>query len=145
MSITIREIRRSDYEQAAAIWRHVLDIENATVESVTETYRGMETNGDYCTYVAEADGKVVGLAAAVKVLAVGHPGGYVKMNGIGVIPEYRGRGIGKMLMERIERMAVESGAPYIGLASGLRRTDAHAFYRKLGYRETSYWFRKNLA
>ena len=145
MSITIRRIRQSDYGQAAAIWRDVLDIKNATDESVAETYQEMEKNSDYCTYVAEDDGKIVGLAAAVKVLAVGHPGGYIKMNGIGVIPEYRRRGIGKMLMDRIEQMAVEAGAPYIGLASGLRRTDAHTFYRSLGYRETSYWFRKNLA
>ena len=144
MSIIIRKIRSGDYEQAAAIWRNVLDIENATAESVTEIYREMETNSSYCTFVAEDDGKVVGLAAVVKVLAIGHPGGYIKMNGIGVIPEYRRRGIGKMLMDRVEEMAVESGAPYVGLASGLRRTDAHAFYRSLGYRETSYWFRKNL-
>ena len=67
------------------------------------------------------------------------------MNGIGVLPEYRRRGIGKMLMDRVEKMAVETGAPYIGLASGLGRTEAHAFYRSLGYRETSFWFRKNLA
>ena len=145
MSITIRRIRQSDYGQAAAIWRDVLDIENATDESVAETYQEMEKNSDYCTYVAEDDGKIVGLAAAVKVLAVGHPGGYIKMNGIGVLPEYRRQGIGKMLMEQVEELAVESGAPYVGLASGLRREEAHAFYRSLGYRETSYWFRKNLA
>lgn len=145
MGITIRRIRESDCGQAAAIWRDVLDIVNATPESVAGIYREMEKNSDYRTYVAEADGKVVGLVAAVKVLAVGHPGGYIKMNGIGVLPEYRRRGIGKMLMDRVEKMAVETGAPYIGLASGLGRTEAHAFYRSLGYRETSFWFRKNLA
>ena len=145
MGIIIRKVQQSDCAQAAAIWRDVLDIENATEESVAAIYREMEKDRNYCTFVAEDDGKIVGLAAAVKVLAIGHPGGYIKMNGIGVLPEYRRQGIGKMLMERVEALAVESGAPYVGLASGLRREVAHAFYRSLGYRETSYWFRKNLA
>ena len=101
MGITIRRIRESDCGQAAVIWRDVLDIVNATPESVAEIYREMEKNSDYRTYVAEADGKVVGLAAAVKVLAVGHPGGYIKMNGIGVLPEYRRRGIARELLRRV--------------------------------------------
>lgn len=142
--ITIRKIQQNDYAPAAAIWREVLGVRNATDESVSVTYEQMKQDDRYCTFVAEADGKIVGLAAAVKVLAIGHPGGYVKMNGIGVLPEYRGQGIGKMLMRQVEQMAVESGSPYIGLASGLSRTDAHAFYRSLGYRETSFWFRKSL-
>ena len=144
MNVTIREIRKDDYAQAAAIWRDVLDIFNATDESVAEIYGQMEQDGRYRTFVAEADGRIVGLAAAVKVLAVGHPGGYIKMNGLGVIPEYRRRGIGRMLMEQVGQFAAEQGAPYVGLASGIGRTEAHAFYERLGYQKTSYWFRKSL-
>ena len=142
--ITIRDIRESDYSQVAAIWRDVLDLPNATDEIVSETYEQMKQDSNYRTFVAEADGQIVGLAAAVKVLAIGHPGGYVKMNGLGVLPVYRKRGIGRMLLERVEQMAAEIGAPYVGLASGIHRTEAHAFYERMGYRKTSWWFRKNL-
>ncbi|MBR5345064.1 MAG: GNAT family N-acetyltransferase [Clostridia bacterium] len=142
--ITIREIRESDYSQVAAIWRDVLDLPNATDEIVSETYEQMKQDSNYRTFVAEADGRIVGLAAAVKVLAIGHPGGYVKMNGLGVLPAYRKQGIGRMLLERVEQMASEMGAPYVGLASGIRRTEAHVFYEHMGYRKTSWWFRKNL-
>ena len=144
MTIVIRKIRQSDYQAAAALWREVLGIRNATDESVRETYELMKHDDRYVTFVAEADGKIVGLAAAVKVLAIGHPGGYVKMNGIGVMPEYRRQGIGKKLMERVEQFAVEQGAPYVGLASGISRVEAHAFYGSIGYQKTSYWFRKSL-
>ena len=143
-TVSIRRIEKSDYAAVASIWRDVLDIRNATEEHVTAVYEQMATDGRYCTFVADADGKVVGLAAAVKVLAIGHPGGYVKMNGLGVLPEYRHRGIGRQLMDQVERWAVEQGAPYVGLASGTGRTEAHNFYEHLGYRKTSYWFRKNL-
>ena len=144
MKIVIRKISQSDVQAAAAIWREVLDVRNATDEIVAETDSVMEHDDRYITFVAEADGKIAGLAAAVKVLAIGHPGGYVKMNGIGVLPEYRGQGIGKQLMEHVERVAVEQGAPYVGLASGISRAEAHAFYEHIGYRKTSYWFRKSL-
>ena len=144
MEITVRPIQKSDYPAAAAIWRDVLDIINATDESVAETYEQMARDENYATFVAKAQGKVVGLVTAVKVLAVGHPGGYVKMNGLGVIGEYRHQGIGKLLMDRVEEWAVKQGAPYVGLASGIRRTDAHAFYEHIGYQKTSFWFRKNI-
>ena len=144
MKAVIRKIRQSDYAAVAGIWREVLDIRNATVEHVTETYKAMRHDDGYVTYVAEADEKIVGLVTAVKVLAIGHPGGYVKMNGIGVLPEYRHQGIGKALMEHVERFAVKQGAPYVGLASGINRVEAHAFYGNSGYQKTSYWFRKNL-
>ncbi len=143
-TVSVRRIAKSDYAAAAAIWRDVLDIRSATEEHVAATYEQMAPDDRYCTFVAAADGKVVGLAAAVKVLAIGHPGGYVKMNGLGVLPEYRRRGIGRLLMDQVERWAVEQGAPYIGLASGTGRKEAHAFYEHLGYQKTSYWFRKNL-
>ena len=144
METAIRKIRQSDYKAVAAIWREVLDIRNATDENVTGTYEAMRHNDDYVTFVAETEGRIIGLATAVKVLAIGHPGGYVKMNGIGVLPEYRHQGIGKKLMEHVEHFAMEQGAPYVGLASGINRVEAHAFYGNSGYQKTSYWFRKRL-
>ena len=144
MTIVIRKISQSDYTAVAAIWREVLDIRNATDEHITETYEAMQTDDRYVTFVAEADGRIVGLAAAVKVLAIGHPGGYVKMNGIGVLQEYRRQGIGKMLLEQVEQFTMEQGALYVGLASGIKRIEAHTFYENCGYQKTSYWYRKSL-
>ena len=49
-----------------------------------------------------------------------------------VLPEYRGRGVGVQLM----REMVEKG-PYADLRWILHTRDAHALYRKLGFREPS--------
>ncbi len=142
--VTIREIEEKDYLPVAAIWRDVLDLPTATDGIVAETYEKMKADSRYRTFVAETDGKVVGVAATVWVLAIGHPNGYIKMNGLGVLPEYRHQGIGLLLMNRVEKLSRECGAPYIGLASGIKRTEAHDFYEHMGYQKTSYWFRKNL-
>ena len=118
MQVTIRPIQESDYAAVSAIWRDVLDIYNATEQSVAEIYAQMAQDNHYHTFIAETDGKVVGLVTVVKVLAIGHPGGYIKMNGLGVLPEYRRLGIGKMLMDRVEQLALQEGAPQIERAGG---------------------------
>lgn len=144
MNIIIREIESRDYKAVAAIWRDVLDIPSASDEVVAQTYEQMKGDDRYHTYVADVDGRVVGLTTAVEVMAIGYLHGYIKMNGLGVLPEFQGQGIGRMLMERVEKLTDECGADAIGLASGIRRTGAHEFYEHLGYSKTSYWFRKRL-
>ena len=142
MNIVIREIESKDYVPAAAIWRDVLGFSSVTDESVIQTYEKMKSDDRYRTFVADVDGEVAGFATTVVTLAVDHPNGYIKMNGLAVLPAFQRHGIGRMLMERVEKLAVERGASFIGLASGFQRTGAHEFYEHLGYQKTSFWFRK---
>ncbi|MDY6392497.1 MAG: GNAT family N-acetyltransferase [Bacilli bacterium] len=143
IKVAIREIEKKDYPAVAFIWREVLDVPT-TDDDLKKTYEKMRGDGRYSTLIAEVGGEVVGLVTAVFSYAVGHPNGYVKINGLGVRQEYRRKGIGKALLEAAERVAIDSGAPYIALASGFAREEAHAFYEHNGYQKTSYWFRKRL-
>ena len=144
MNIIIRKIESKDYLSVAAIWRDVLGFFSVTDENAIETYEKMKTDNRYCTFVADVNGDVVGFATAVETIAIPYPSGYIKMNGLAVLPEFQHCGIGKMLMERIEKLAVERNNSAIGLASGFQRTGAHEFYEHLGYKKTSFWFRKNI-
>lgn len=141
--VKIRIIQEKDYPEVADIWRNVLDIP-VTDECLSETYAKMSEDDRYITFVAEADDRIVGLVSMVTAMAIGHPNGYTKINGLGVLPEYQNRGIGGMLLKRAEELAIENGTRYLGLASGFQREDAHTFYEHMGYRKTSYWFRKSL-
>ena len=141
--IEIRTIQEEDYPEVADIWRNVLEIP-VTDECLSETYKKMSGDDRYTTFVAEADGKIVGLVTMVTAMAIGHPNGYTKINGLGVLPEYQNRGIGRMLLKKTEQQAMENGTRYLGLASGFMREEAHAFYEHMGYKKTSYWFRKGL-
>ncbi|MBR0082026.1 MAG: GNAT family N-acetyltransferase [Clostridia bacterium] len=142
VTVCIRKIREEDYPAAAQIWRDVLDVPVGD-EEAARIYRAMEQDDRCFTYVAEADDAVVGLVTGVWVLAIPFPNGYIKMNGLGVLPAYRRQGIGKKLMLQVEKEAAKRGAPHIGLATGITRTEAHAFYEAIGYRKTSFWYRKN--
>lgn len=144
MNIVIREMESKDRLSVAAIWRDVLGFLSATDENVITTYEKMKGDNRYHTFVADVDGDVVGFATTVESLAIPYPNGYIKMNGLAVLPEFQHCGVGKMLMEHVEKLAVERNASCIGLASGFQRTSAHEFYEHLGYRKTSFWIRKDI-
>lgn len=144
MDIIIREIESKDYASVTAIWRDVLGYLSVTDETVVKTYEKMKDDSRYNTFVADVDNAVVGFVTTAETLAVGYPNGYMKVNGLAVLPEFQHRGIGKMLMERVEKQANERNLSMIGLASGFQRTDAHEFYEHLGYQKLSFWFRKKV-
>ena len=142
--VLIRDLERRDYISLAAVWREVFG--PLTDEAVAGVCEKMEGDSRYRIFVAETDGKVTGFVTTVEALAINLPSGngYIKVNGLAVLPEFRHCGIGKMLMERVERLAGEREISLIGLASGFRRTDAHEFYEHLGYQKLSFWFRKTI-
>lgn len=144
MNIVIREIESKDYMFIATIWRDVLGVLSATDEHVVETYEKMKGDIRYRTFVADVNGSIVGFATTVETLAIDQPNGYIKVNGLAVLPEFQHCGIGRMLMERVEKLACERNVSLIGLASGFQRTGAHEFYEHLGYQKLSYWFRKRI-
>lgn len=144
MNIVIREIESKDYISIIAIWRGALGLLLATDENVAKTFEKMKGDSRYCTFVADVNGNVVGFVTTVETLAIDQPNGYMKVNGLAVLPEFQRRGIGKMLMERVEKLAIERNISLIGLASGFQRTGAHEFYEHLGYQKLSFWFRKRI-
>jgi GNAT superfamily N-acetyltransferase len=72
--------------------------------------------------------------------AVGHTalrphGNSLEVKKVFVRPEYRGRGISKMLMAEVEVIAHEQGVTSLVLQTGNRQPEAIALYLAVGYRE----------
>lgn len=53
------------------------------------------------------------------------------------VPEFRGRGLGRLILTELERRATTSGARRSILETGIRNTGALALYIAMGYRPTS--------
>lgn len=90
------------------------------------------SSGNDKILVAELEGKVVGYLHLVDYDLL-YNGPMKNIMGIAVDPEYRRQGVGKALLEAGEDWARADGAEGIRLVSGESRTEAHAFYRALGY------------
>lgn len=138
----IREMRTEDCAAVSRFWREYLDVAAATEESVRSTFEKMSKDNRYCTFVAEEDGIVVGFITFVEVLSFDDPDGYIKMNGIAVLPEYRRRGIALQLVARAEQEARDRGSNSIGVATSMKRKESQAMLDQLGYQKSGFWFHK---
>jgi GNAT superfamily N-acetyltransferase len=93
--------------------------------------------------VAEQDGRIVAFASLhVLHLIEGPPLG--RLSAIVVTEPARRGGVGRALIERLEGEARTMGCDRTEVTSGEWRAEAHAFYRELGYEETSKRFIKSL-
>ncbi len=138
----IRPANKGDLPDLLELW-HLLG-NRATPENIRQVWEQMAGDPAYETLVYEADGCPVGFVTGVRVLAVGLPRGYLKINGLAVLPAYQGRGIGRALMEAMEQWGKEQGLSHVLLNSGVKREAAHGFYRHLGYDRDSWCFDKRL-
>ncbi len=84
-------------------------------------------------YVAVADGAVVGFVhvALESTLLVD---GVADLRALVVSERWRGKGIGRALMDVAEGWARKAGCSIIWVRTNIKRVQAHAFYEHHGYR-----------
>ena len=104
---------------------------NCTPEMIAQNIAALDSSHARL-FVAEVDGEVVGFVEPQVYEAV-YFSPLVNILGLAVRESHRGMGIGKSLMEAAENWAKEIGATGVRLNSGADRTNAHAFYRNIGY------------
>ena len=85
--------------------------------------------------VSETDGKITGAAWTRIIPAYGHIDDNTPELAISVLPEYRGQGIGIVLMERLFDSLRERGFSRTSL-SVQKNNPAVRFYERLGYKIT---------
>ena len=94
--------------------------------------------------LARRDGAVCGLIALDFMYYLPLGTTTCRVTALVVTPTAQGLGIGRTLLKEAERRARVGGAARIELTSGAQRTEAHAFYRACGYKDSSVRFVKLL-
>lgn len=95
--------------------------------------------------VAERDGCGVAGAVTLHVRRLLHrPLPVGRVTALIVDEDARGRGVGRALMGAAEAVFAREGCGIVELTSNARLTDAHAFYRRLGYEQTGVRLAKTL-
>lgn len=96
--------------------------------------------------VAETDSRIVGWVHGYETVLLQYPHPFVEIGGLVVDQEERSAGVGRALMEAIEKWAQARGIAEIRLRSNTARHHAHEFYERLGYlnEKSSYTFSKRL-
>jgi ribosomal-protein-alanine N-acetyltransferase len=78
-------------------------------------------------FVARSDGDVIGYAGLMLAVGEGH------VTTIGVAQEWQRRGIGRLLLMKLARTAIERGAEDLTLEVRVTNTGAQALYHEFGF------------
>lgn len=87
-------------------------------------------------FVAESESEAVGLATIHLRHMLNHEAPIAQLTLLVVDETRRSRGVGRALVSAAEAWARERGCHRIVVTTALQRSDAHAFYERIGYRHT---------
>lgn len=109
--------------------------ENPLPESYVKAFDEIRTDKNNELIVAEIDGEIVGTLQITFTPSISFQGGKrATVESVRVDEKYRGRGIGKELMNwAIERARLEN-CVVMQLTTNSERRDAHRFYKNLGFK-----------
>ena len=96
----------------------------------------LATDPNIRVFVAVTGAGVVGLATMHVRHMINHEAPLAQLTTLVVDERCRGQGVGRALVETVERLARARVCKRLIVTTALRRTDAHAFYEKLGFTHT---------
>ncbi|WP_341357446.1 GNAT family N-acetyltransferase [Rossellomorea sp. y25] len=140
----IRKANSNDINELASLMEQLGY--KTSIEQMSVRYKNIEATQNHYTLVASCEGKVVGMVGFHTVVLYNTDGIYARVIAFVVDSNYRGKGIGRLLLTEAEIFAKNLGADGIALNSGNRteRKKAHQFYENMGYAAKSTGFTKSL-
>jgi GNAT superfamily N-acetyltransferase len=143
MPVTIRTATRADvpeilhFVRALALYERAPDAVKATEEDLLRD--GFGPTPYYSCEIAELDGKAAGFAFYFFDYStwLGRPGLYLE--DLFVHPEFRGLGIGKALLKRVAKIAVEKNCARLKWEVLDWNTPAVEFYKAMGAEFLDEW------
>jgi ribosomal protein S18 acetylase RimI-like enzyme len=99
---------------------------------------------DAFCFIAEENGKEVGYIAAEPKIVSYRKSKYIEIENMGVIPEYRSKGVGSMLMNECLKWAKTQGFQKAFVNAYFDNTMAIDFYKRNGFLEIDVSLEKSL-
>lgn len=93
---------------------------------------------------AEIDQYLAGFGSMTIKPHLWHAGLIAWVDELVVDQKYRGRGVGRALLNRLTDAARERGCRAMELDSAFHRTEAHSFYEKLGFEKRAFLFSRRI-
>lgn len=141
--MVIREAESADAAAILTVYR-ASGIEGKDAFSVDEAVAQLKVIRAYPNYrvfVAVVEGSAVGTYSLLimdNMAKRGRRSGVVE--GVAVMPDYQGRGIGRAMMEHALEQCRLAECYKLALSSNRRRVEAHEFYQSLGFKRHGYSF-----
>lgn len=153
--ILMREAAADDVPRIAALILHGAPAQTRTPEEIDtearhpayrDAFARIRASANTSLFVAEHDGTVVGTYQISLLPGLAERGRVrAKIESVHVAPECLGRGIGAVMMRHALAFSAEQGVGLLELTSKKERTDAHRFYRSLGFSQSHEGFKKAIS
>ena len=88
---------------------------------------------DHCVFVALHNELVVGWTHAIRSLRI-ESDDFVEIGGMIIDDTHRRRGIGKLLVNEVDKWALKNNCQKVRVRSNSIRKESHAFYQKIGFK-----------
>jgi GNAT superfamily N-acetyltransferase len=101
-------------------------------------------SSDYYKFEYIIEGKIIGRAFLFLIYNDLHSKPYGLLEDVFIEEKYRGKGIGKELVQRVIEKAKEFGCYKLIATSRFERENVHRLYENLGFKKWGYEFRIDL-
>ena len=126
-NIKIRLYNDSDQEKVIKLWE-LCELTRQWNNPIKDIQRKLTVQSELFL-VLEKDGEILG---SIMGGFDGHRG---NVNYLGIHPDHKNKGLGKLLMNRIEVELIKMGCPKINLMVRDANIDIQQFYKVIGYKE----------
>ncbi len=127
-------IRPAELKDAEDIVQLMLELGYpCTVDQMKSRLEHLMADQTHETFVAMIDRNVVGMVGAYVSHIYEKDAPIGRIIALCVMREFRHRGLGKLLITNAEQWVKSQGASSVIVNSGLKRKDAHEFYKDIGY------------
>ena len=126
-NITIRPYSETDLNSIVSLWE-ICELSRPWNDPVKDIERKLTVQRELFLLL-EKDGEILGSVMG------GYDGHRGSVNYLGIHPDHKNEGLGKLLMNRIEEKLIKIGCPKINLMVRNSNLDVQEFYRVIGYEE----------
>ncbi|OGQ98174.1 MAG: GNAT family N-acetyltransferase [Deltaproteobacteria bacterium RIFOXYD12_FULL_55_16] len=138
--VRIRSAKPADLDCLVSLLAALFAIEQDFVFDEPRQRRGlmlMLENERGCVLVAEAEGRVVGMCTGQVTISTAEGGHALLIEDVIVSEQWRGKGVGRYLLESLEVWAREQGLKRLQLLADHNNISALDFYEALGWQATA--------
>lgn len=136
--------RLANIDDFECIYVFVCDLENATFDkdAMRRCYYTCLAGTNNYYFVALENETPIGYLSCHGQVLMHHCGMVYEIEELYVLPAYRNRGIGKLLLHTLERHLDVEPYALLEVASNIKRVDAHRFYETNGFDKNTFRFMK---
>lgn len=143
LPVIVRRAVPNDHRDLMALYTDFIE-EDKFSNLDNDSFLEVIASANNYVLVAEEDSRLVGMITASRRLVVRRLRPILQVDEFYVDPGFRKHGVGKKLIEAVEKIAGDNDIQRIYIESGYKHTLGHKFYEKNGYENSGYYFLKVL-